>query len=255
MVTIERKKLEQVLEALDSKYIVGCSEWRGQQLKALTAIKEALVAPVQEPFDTHASPGQAVDTHSRKPAQEPVAWGVFEGSLHDIFFTQAEAQEMAELKGSHAKVLPLYTAPQPQEFVCSTDLCHFTLIQTNVGIGERGMEAYEAAKKRGWVGVSDERMMEMPKQEPVAWGFENSAITGSNRWMMLREKVPPNDQYKGALWTPLYTTPPQCPWVGLTSEEIYACDEECNMPQYDITNADLQSFAKAIEAKLKEKNT
>jgi len=46
----------------------------------------------------------------------------------------------------------------------------------------------------------------------------------------------------------------QRPWVGLTSEEIYACDEECNIPQYDITNADLQSFAKAIEAKLKEKN-
>ena len=27
------------------------------------------------------------------------------------------------------------------------------------------MEAYEAAKERGWVGVSDERLMEMPKQE------------------------------------------------------------------------------------------
>jgi len=44
-----------------------------------------------------------------------------------------------------------------------------TLTQTNVGIGERGMEAYEAAKKRGWVGLSDERLMEMPKQEPVAF--------------------------------------------------------------------------------------
>ena len=53
----------------------------------------------------------------------------------------------------------LYTAPQPQEFVCSTGLCHFTLTQTNVGIGERGMEAYEAAKERGWVGLSDERLM------------------------------------------------------------------------------------------------
>ena len=31
------------------------------------------------------------------------------------------------------------------------------------------MEAYEAAKERGWVGVSDERLMEMPKQEPVAF--------------------------------------------------------------------------------------
>ena len=45
-------------------------------------------------------------------------------------------------------------------------------------------------------------------QEPVAWGFQNTAITGSNRWTMLREEVPADDQYNGALWTPLYTTPP-----------------------------------------------
>jgi hypothetical protein len=43
--------------------------------------------------------------------QEPVAWGVFEGNLHDMFFTQEEAQEMASLKGSHAEVRPLYTTP------------------------------------------------------------------------------------------------------------------------------------------------
>ena len=53
---------------------------------------------------------------------------------------------------------------EPVTFVCSTGLCRFTLTQTNVGIGERGMQAYEEAKKRGWVGISDE--MEMPKQEP-----------------------------------------------------------------------------------------
>ena len=29
------------------------------------------------------------------------------------------------------------------------------------------MEAYEAAKEGGWVGVSDERLMEMPKREWV----------------------------------------------------------------------------------------
>ena len=44
--------------------------------------------------------------------QEPVAWGVFEGNLHDMFFTEAEAVEMAQLKGNHAEVKPLYTAPQ-----------------------------------------------------------------------------------------------------------------------------------------------
>ena len=39
-----------------------------------------------------------------------------------------------------------------QEFVCSTGFCRFTLTQTNVGIGERGMQAYEEAKKRGSLG-------------------------------------------------------------------------------------------------------
>jgi hypothetical protein len=52
------------------------------------------------------------------------------------------------------------------------------------------------------------------------------------------------------------TTPPaaQRQWVGLTTEEIYACDEASGLPQHEITNADLQAFAYAIEAKLKEKN-
>jgi hypothetical protein len=48
-------------------------------------------------------------------------------------------------------------AKVPQEFVCSTGLCRFTLTQTGVGIGERGMQAYEEAKKRGWVGISEEQ--------------------------------------------------------------------------------------------------
>ena len=46
-----------------------------------------------------------------QPEQEPVAWGVFEGNLHDMFFTLEEAQEMARLKGSHAEAKPLYTYP------------------------------------------------------------------------------------------------------------------------------------------------
>ena len=53
-----------------------------------------------------------VDALMAQPAQEPVAWGVFEGNLHDMFFSQEEAQEMAELKGTHAEVRPLYATPQ-----------------------------------------------------------------------------------------------------------------------------------------------
>jgi formylglycine-generating enzyme required for sulfatase activity len=52
-----------------------------------------------------------------QPEQEPVAWGVFEGNLHDMFFSPSEAQEMADLKGTHAEVRPLYTTPPQREFV------------------------------------------------------------------------------------------------------------------------------------------
>lgn len=46
---------------------------------------------------------------------EPVAWGVFDGpNLHDMFFTEEEAHEMARLKGDGSTVAPLYTSPAPQ---------------------------------------------------------------------------------------------------------------------------------------------
>ena len=53
---------------------------------------------------------------------EPVAWGVDEGegrciSLHDLYFVKEDADHMAELKGTHAKVVALYTAPPKKEWV------------------------------------------------------------------------------------------------------------------------------------------
>ena len=94
--------LKLALEALERSVATCFDQYAHQQVmsqpdhfmnQAITAIKEALA---QE--------------------QEPVAWGVFEGNLHDMFFTEAEAVEMAQLKGNHAEVKPLYTAPQ-REFV------------------------------------------------------------------------------------------------------------------------------------------
>ena len=62
--------------------------------------------------------------------EEPVAWGVFEGNLHDMFFSKEEALHMANLKGTHAKVKPLYTSP-----------------------------------KRPWVGLTDEDRLELAKAQ------------------------------------------------------------------------------------------
>ena len=42
---------------------------------------------------------------------EPVAWAVWEGRPHDLFFTKEEADELCRLKGGDAKSVPLYTHP------------------------------------------------------------------------------------------------------------------------------------------------
>ena len=71
------------------------------------------------------------------------------------------------------------------------------------------------------------------KDEPVAW------------WIP-KHKAP--DMVSKVRWSdecePLYTTPPQRTWVGLTDEDEIPWD-----------GVDAKSFARAIEAKLKEKNT
>jgi hypothetical protein len=59
--------------------------------------------------------------YPQKLEQKIVAWGVFEGNLHDMFFSQEEAQEMARLKGSHAEAKPLYTYPPQRTWVGLTD--------------------------------------------------------------------------------------------------------------------------------------
>jgi len=79
-------------------------------------------------------------------------------------------------------------------------------------------------------------------QEPIGYAvptfdFDNSVI----------KKV----HYSGTV--PLYTAPPQRPWVGLTVEEIEAIGKP-----YEEKDRSMQAwglFACAIEARLKEKNT
>jgi hypothetical protein len=84
-------------------------------------------------------------------------------------------------------------------------------------------------------------------QEPVAW----MRITDITE---LTDSEPEEDGY-----TPLYTTPPaaQRQWVGLTDEEIrkwWSIEnglEDCKLSKLD----DFTLAVRAIEAKLKEKNT
>ena len=71
-----------------------------------------------------------------------------------------------------------------------------------------------------------------PEQEPVAW-------------MMLENKL-----------VPIHTAPPQREWQGLTDEEMSeAYNMKYNIYKEHVEYVDFVLIYRAIEAKLKEKNT
>jgi hypothetical protein len=85
-----------------------------------------------------------------------------------------------------------------------------------------------ANPNRGSVGAQEAQRTE---QEPVAW-----------------------EQFHGHMAGPFYQEPPQRTWVGLTDYEIGVCSTEAAMNRSEMVGGAV-TFARAIEAKLKEKNT
>jgi len=75
------------------------------------------------------------------------------------------------------------------------------------------------------------------KDEPVAWGMEKDGV--------IIDVICPaeHEREEGGYTVPLYTTPQQRTWVGLKDDDEIPWD-----------GVDAMSFARAIEAKLKEKN-
>ena len=82
----------------------------------------------------------------------------------------------------------------------------------------------------------------MTNKEPVAW-MHISAVGN----VYFRKK--PQDAVFNP--QPLYTAPPKKEWVGLTDAEV----EKVFFDMGQFAKIDLKTFARAIEAKLKEKNT
>ena len=89
---------------------------------ALEAIEFVHDTGDTQTFDMcYAKPALAAIKKALAQTQEPVAWGVFDDNLHDMFFAKEEAQEMVRLKGDGSTVKPLYTTPPQREFVGLTD--------------------------------------------------------------------------------------------------------------------------------------
>jgi len=79
-----------------------------------------------------------------------------------------------------------------------------------------------------------------PAQEPVAWMNPTWIDPDTRGWQSDSfESIP----IEG--WLPLYTTPTQRPWVGLTDEEL---------AELSASGLALWDLWRAIEAKLKDKN-
>jgi len=98
------------------------------------------------------------------------------------------------------------------------------------------------------------------KDEPVAWisptellVMRGNALGGAKDWRV-NVGLKPEDGDVG-----LYTTPPQRTWVGLTDKEIEEIWKIAMFTDYgigaELSNQPFVHYARAIEAKLKEKNT
>ena len=85
-----------------------------------------------------------------------------------------------------------------------------------------------------------------PEQEPLAW-----ISTGPASMIHWTADKPAY----GDDWVPLYTTPPQRTWVGLTKEEIAEFDTWHDNREEEVGWCNPSEIVAYIEAKLKEKNT
>jgi hypothetical protein len=225
----------EVLESERDKYLAWGDEDGAPDdvYEAITAIKQARLAPVQE----------------------PVAWGWRYDSCGHAVVNRLAVTETPEptlfLKNVFARgPFPLYTnlpaTPAPvDEQAAFEDWLTRTRPSGDV---EQVQRAWEKSDEYADLYTAAQPA---PVQEPLEYW---NAVEG---WVKIDEVREHFDSvgcgtiYKtaGENRVPVYTTPPaaQRPWVGLTDEEVM-----------QTMNGDWTSqfyFARAIEAKLKEKNT
>ena len=116
------------------------------------------------------------------------------------------------------------------------------------------------APKSEWlvdaVNMSQERVDETAKREhePVAWAYPEffDGLKNNGCWTVY-EKEGKGPHRDGIERTPLYTAPPKREWVGLTDEEIN--DWFFQRLKQAGAGWALDDVVRAVEAKLKEKNT
>ena len=111
-------------------------------------------------------------------------------------------------------------------------------------VGGHMDEPYSAEVARRTITTIKEALAES-EQEPLAW-----ISTGTARMIHWTSDKPAY----GDDWVPLYTTPPQREFVGLTKEEIAEFDTWHDNREEEVGWCNPSEIVAYIEAKLKDKN-
>jgi hypothetical protein len=106
-------------------------------------------------------------------------------------------------------------------------------------------------KLRETITALDDRLAQ-PEQEPVAYRYKMPVE--DDHWVYNFCQFPDNKSNPNL--EPLYTIPPQRPWVGLTNEQIINCThhmaKENNV--WIVTDNGLLEFAHILEETIRSKN-
>ena len=239
MITLTREEAQQVLDALESCYDV--IDWPADgetpQDDAAKVLRAKLSAPEQkddgycqacEGNNCTAKTGcVALSNPSQRDKPEPT------GFIRTLVKVHADGTETWRDE-------PFYTAPPPQpEQIISQEwqpanpdakLRHYSLVLRDL---DKTIE--------GWCEQPefylDGKRIDVTQQKPVAWRKKWEGDEDYTYYWMCR--------YKDS--EPLYTAPPQREFIGLTDMEIVGIAS--------LNQSNDFSFARAIEAKLREKNT
>ena len=171
-----------------------------------------------------------------QPAQEPVAH-LCKPDQHGLFNPPTPDKACKDC-------FPVYAAP-PQ---LAQELWRESASDYERGVIDgRQMQAQSSVDKAV-------NRMAQPAQEPVlVVEKEPDYMSRGHFYTGTKPHIDPTKIWSLPIGTKLYTIPPQRPWVGLTDEEIKAVNAQVSqIPPIDYTTT---TYAKAIEAKLKEKNT
>lgn len=221
---------------------------------ALEILENALAQPAQEPVAQPASEEdmkvyRAIADNYRKdlaaaqPAQGPVAEIVSDVSGH---LSTRWNDDWTPNEGDK-----LYIAAQPAQEPITWSDKQLKMLNFLYGSGEfDGVyfeEKHPTERNTFWWRkhlrqLFDTPLTVQPAQEPVAW------ITPDGEGFRIRFSAPTSDVPLG--WDALYTAPPKRPWVNLTDDQVNTLWNEWK----DAVCLDYKTWAKAIEAKLKELN-